>query len=113
MKVFVDTWAWVALVDKHDAYHDFAAKTYREQVLKETAFLVTSDYVLSESLTTLRPIVGHEKAIRWFSQMLEESENKILHLVMIDAQLLHKSFALLQRYADKPVSLLWILLLLS
>ena len=102
MKIFIDTWAWVALVDRRDTYHDDAVRTYRKHVLKETAILTTSDYVLSETMTTLRPIVGHPEAVLWLSKVLEEIERKTIHLVSMDIMLWRKAFDLLKRYDDKP-----------
>jgi predicted nucleic acid-binding protein len=50
---FFDTWAWVAIVDKDDQYHDVADKFYKKY-LSQNRIPITSDYVLSESFTLLR-----------------------------------------------------------
>jgi predicted nucleic acid-binding protein len=46
--IFVDTWAWVALADKSDAYHR-NAKAQHRKLLRTRRRYVTTDYVLGET----------------------------------------------------------------
>jgi predicted nucleic acid-binding protein len=50
--IFVDTWAWVALADKSDPYHR-KAKAQHRKLLRIKRRYVTTDYVLSETITYL------------------------------------------------------------
>ncbi len=60
--VFVDTSGWLALVLRNDQYHQSATAYY--QLLRSNKMpLVTSDYVLDETLTRLRYDAGLQTAI--------------------------------------------------
>jgi uncharacterized protein len=52
LKLFVDTWGWLALADRNDAKHGLAADCYREHT-KLSRRIVTSNFVLDELLTLL------------------------------------------------------------
>lgn len=66
--IFVDTGAWYALVDSDDADHTTAA----EFLAANTIPLITTNFVLSETITLIRYRIGH-KAARSFGQKLKES----------------------------------------
>ena len=50
--ILVDTWAWVALAVKNDQYYAAARREHRRQVKRRRRF-VTTDYILSETITQL------------------------------------------------------------
>ncbi|MBI3193705.1 MAG: PIN domain-containing protein [Ignavibacteriae bacterium] len=102
MKVFVDTWGWVALADRTDPYHKETERIYKSQILIESSIIITSDYIFSETLTALRTSIGHTEAIRWATQLMDEVANKTITLMGIDENIWHRAFHLLQRYSDKP-----------
>ncbi len=52
MKLFVDTWGWLALADRSDAKHKAAVNCYSERS-RFTGRIVTSNFVLDELLTML------------------------------------------------------------
>jgi predicted nucleic acid-binding protein len=52
LKLFVDTWGWLALADRSDAGHQAAARCYSERS-RLTGRIVTSNFVLDEFLTLL------------------------------------------------------------
>jgi predicted nucleic acid-binding protein len=52
LKLFVDTWGWLALADRNDAKHGPAADCYRERS-KLSGHVVTSNFVLDELITLL------------------------------------------------------------
>jgi predicted nucleic acid-binding protein len=102
MKIFVDTWGWVAVADKKDAYHQEAVNTYNAQVLSDENSLVTSEFVLMETITHLRQRIGHTRTMKWTNTVLEEESLGNVTIVDAEHSLWRKSFTLLQRYADKP-----------
>jgi predicted nucleic acid-binding protein len=61
---FVDTSAFVALVDRRDRNHA-AAKRILKAISRERRPLVTSTYVLDETLTLVRLKIGHGVAVRF------------------------------------------------
>ena len=50
--IFVDSWAWIALADKDDPYHR-KAKAQHKKLTRARQQYVTTDYVLSETITYL------------------------------------------------------------
>ena len=50
--IFVDTGAWVALEDKKDSHHAAALKFKKDLLITQTR-LITSNYILDETLTLL------------------------------------------------------------
>lgn len=61
-RVFVDTWAWVAWAATDDVAHTRVAALRRE-LQQQAALLVTSNFVLAESLTRLRYDAGLANAL--------------------------------------------------
>ena len=52
MKIFVDTWGWLALADRSDKGHEAAAECYAERS-RLRGQVITSYFVLDEVLTLL------------------------------------------------------------
>ena len=50
--IFVDSWAWIALADKDDLYHR-KPKAQHKKLTRARQQYVTTDYVLSETITYL------------------------------------------------------------
>ncbi len=61
--VFIDTWAWVALVVTDDPAHQ-RAEAALAKLRGQGALLVTSNFVLAETLTRLRYDFGLPAALR-------------------------------------------------
>jgi len=59
--IFVDTWAWIALADRSDAYHA-AAKTQHKRFQRGQRRYVTTDFVLSETITYLFDALSFSQA---------------------------------------------------
>jgi uncharacterized protein len=66
--VFVDTAGWMMLADGADSRHE-AARAFRDGWLEQRGLLVTTDFVMDETLTLLRVRLGLEAAESWWSQV--------------------------------------------
>jgi len=66
--LFVDTAGWMALADASDPQHE-AARTARDDWLRQGGMLLTTDYVMDETLTLIRIRLGLEAARRWWEQV--------------------------------------------
>ncbi|MHB1252639.1 MAG: hypothetical protein ACYCZ1_00555, partial [Candidatus Humimicrobiaceae bacterium] len=62
-KLFVDSSAFFALLDKNDIYHEKSLKFFNE--IKEKFYPFTSDFILSESFTLIRRKLGIEIAVKF------------------------------------------------
>ena len=70
--IFVDTSAWVALLDNRDGYHRRASEFQRELQKGAHGRLITTDYVLDESVTYLRLAAGVDQ-VKEFRRVIESS----------------------------------------
>jgi predicted nucleic acid-binding protein len=66
--LFVDTAGWMACADGADVVHA-AACTARDEALRHGRALVTTDYVVDETLTLLRVRLGLASAEAWWRQV--------------------------------------------
>ncbi len=61
MNLFVDTSAWCALFNTGDNHYPWAKELW-EKIVRDKIHLMTSDYILDETLTLLRVRVNFEAA---------------------------------------------------
>jgi predicted nucleic acid-binding protein len=66
--VFVDTAGWMSLADAADPAH-LGAMAFRDRWLQRGGVLVSTDFVLDETLTLLRVRLGLDAAERWWDQV--------------------------------------------
>lgn len=99
--LFVDTAGWMACADAADASHALAAEA-RNRALTDGARLVTTDFVIDETLTLIRMRLGMPAAEAWWQQI---SESRLLRWERIDAARFEAGRALFFRYSDKDFSL--------
>jgi len=66
--LFVDTGGWMAMADAADPAH-LASRRSRDELLRDGAILVSTDYVLDEALTLIRMRLGLGAAGEWWAQI--------------------------------------------
>src|SRR4030042_1504729 len=66
--IFVDTSAWIALVDKDDSHHKEAASSY-PSLLKNHRNLITSNLVIAETYIIILNELGHKPAIDFLEKL--------------------------------------------
>ncbi|MCF8069453.1 MAG: PIN domain-containing protein [Desulfobacterales bacterium] len=67
--VYVDTSAFYALIDRSDKYHK-SAKEIWEELLNYNVSLLTSNYIVSETMTLLQYRISYEAAKCWYKDIL-------------------------------------------
>ncbi len=95
--VFVDTSAWYALLDRKDLNHLAAARFVEQSAIP----LVTSTYVLDETVTLAKRHLGHAAAVRFGDRLWKE---EVARLVRISPEDEMRAWTLFTRYADKGFS---------
>ena len=101
--VFVDTGGWIAVAVGTDDHHTIAAFCYRD-LLARNMPLITSDYVLDETITRVRYDVGHRQAVE-FLELIEEAEKLgFLRIMHVDEDVLEAARDLFKRYSDQVFS---------
>ncbi len=66
--LFVDTAGWMACADSADPTHRRAASA-RDAALEEGKVLITTDYVIDETLTLIRTRLSLAAAEAWWAQL--------------------------------------------
>ena len=80
--IFIDTGFFKALVDGQDDFHEQAKKIW--QKLEEETDLITSNYVIDETLTVIRIKCGLKKALKFRDLLVENGQ--ILKIVRVMAE---------------------------
>ncbi len=66
--IFVDSSAWIALVDKDDSHHKEAASSY-PSIFKNHKTLVTNNLVIAETYVVLLKELGHKVALEFLERI--------------------------------------------
>jgi predicted nucleic acid-binding protein len=95
--IFVDTVAWLALVNKSEDLHD-AARAVRDQLIKQKTKLITSDFVVVEIANALARLPLRGVALKLID-FIKTSDT--VELVTITPELFEKAFQLYSSRQDK------------
>jgi uncharacterized protein len=100
-EIFIDTGAWLALVDRSDQFHTDATDIYRT-VLKQPGKLVTTNLIIAETYNLIHRHVGYTQAIKFL-----ESLRKTSRLIKVYANEVLDTEAeeTLRNYKDQDFSL--------
>ncbi len=98
--LFVDTAGWMMTADAADPQHR-RARDCRDEWLERGGVLLSTDYVMDETLTLLRMRLGLEAAERWWSQV--SGSSRVLWEA-VDAERGERARAWFFRWADKEFS---------
>ena len=98
--MFVDTAAWVAVADRSDKAGS-AVREARDEWLSAGGMLTTTDYVIDETLTTIRFRLGLDAAEAWWLQIDGSAR---LRIASIDEPRRDRARALFFRYRGKDFS---------
>jgi predicted nucleic acid-binding protein len=98
--LFVDTSAFVALVDKNDKNHSPATRLLKS-LSRARRPLITSTDVADEVVTLLCMRIGHAVAVRAGDAIFDSSWCRMLE---IDATLRESAWRLFKRYDDQTFS---------
>lgn len=99
--IFVDTSAWLALINKTDLLHA-KAKTIRDHLIESHSNLLLTDYILVEIANTFSRIPYRKTAIELIS-FIRFSENT--QVIGIDDNFFQKALELYSERLDKEWSL--------
>ena len=98
--LFVDTAGWMALADGADPAHA-AARTARDDCLRDGGALITTDYVVDEMLTLIRLRLGLHAARNWWERV---DSSRRLRWEWIDPARADKARTWFFKWADKSFS---------
>lgn len=101
--IFVDTSAFLALANEKDNKH-VAAKQFLEDIKNgkiRVKNIITSDYIIDETITRIRYSVGHKEAVEWGKDILA---SKVIEKIEIQKEIFGLAWELFQTYEDKKLS---------
>lgn len=98
--LFVDTAGWMACADAGDPAHASSCAA-RDAALEQGTLLVTTDYVIDETLTLIRMRLGLPAAKAWLDQIEASSRLRWEWIGMERAEKARKAFF---RFRDKNYS---------
>ena len=96
-RIFVDTSAWYAIIDKNDRDHKAAVKKVR--ILDRP--LLTSNYILDEILTLLKTRLGPSIAIPFGQKLWDQEVSALVRITEEDEE---KAWGMFRQYEDKGFS---------
>ena len=99
--LFVDTGGWLACADGSDPNHTRACAA-RDAALEAGQTLITSDYVVDETLTLIRVRLGIRAADAWWHQIDRSAR---LRWERVDSGRFEKARGLFSQFQDKDFSL--------
>ena len=101
--IFVDSGAWIALFNARDQHHTDARVIYSELGQKQTRIL-TTDYVLDESVTRLRYDSGYTAANRFLETIERAEGTNNLAVARIDESVFDQAKWLFRQYSSEKLS---------
>ncbi len=96
-KIFVDTAAWIALLNTSDALHQ-SAKQVMHQLQQQQAFLVTTDFVLLEVADALSAPTVRARTVAFISGLRQLN---VLQILPVSQVLLNQGWQLYSQRPDK------------
>jgi predicted nucleic acid-binding protein len=96
-RIFVDTAAWIALLNTSDALHE-PAKQVMNQLQQQKAFLVTTEFVLLEVADALSVPVGRAQTIAFINGLRQLN---ILQIIPVSQALFIQGWQLYSQRPDK------------
>ena len=95
----MDTWAWVALADRRDTWHQMAMESYLNH---KHSLRATSDYVLDETISLLFARLPFNQARQFVERIWTLQSQGRLSVIPISASRFRAAWDLRLRYRDKP-----------
>ncbi len=101
MKLFLDSWGWLALGDEKDPLHSAALRCYGER-RRVRGWIITSDYVLDETITRTFRRQPFQKAWAFMEALQESVAAGFLIIERVTEVRFQQAVELRRRFWDKP-----------
>jgi len=95
--IFVDSGAWIGLLNPKDQHHN-AAVTIYNRLKSQRAPIVTTDYVIDETITRLRYDVSHPAAVKFFDFINRIERQGLLTIVRINSSMFQEAQRFFRQY---------------
>ena len=102
-KIFVATTGWQAIIDKNSEYYKFATKYFCKLRDKEIP-IITSNFVMDETLTWVNEQIGHNEAVKVMELWQEAEDSNLMEVFVIDKKIEQEAREIFKRYSDYQLS---------
>ena len=102
--IFVDTGAWIALLNPRDQHHHDAVAVFND-LQQQRSRLLSTDYVIDEAVTRLIYDANHALAVEFLDRIELMEETGILTIAEIDKNVFEAAKALFRQYDSVRLSL--------
>ncbi|MCW1967193.1 MAG: PIN domain-containing protein [Anaerolineae bacterium] len=103
--VFWDSAAFVALINQRDTFNQ-QAKMLAFELGKQQAKLITTDAVLSETISGLSSVIWRATVTEMINRLQQSAKTNVVEIVHIDPTLWHRGWQLWKQRLDKDWSLI-------
>jgi predicted nucleic acid-binding protein len=100
-RVVVDTWGWISLADVREPRHADVVRTL-SRLWRRAGAVITTDYVLDETLTLVFKRLPTAKAKRFLSTIAAARKDESLTLEHVLSHRFDAAIELRLKFADKP-----------
>lgn len=97
MKLFVDTWGWVAVADRKDNGHEAATEIFRQA--RRSGGAVTSNFILDETFTLLFKRRPFEDAWHFTTDVVR---SPFIDIQEVTTVRFSRTIELRKQFSDKP-----------
>ncbi len=97
MKLFVDTWGWVAVADRKDAGHEAATEIFRQA--RRSGGAITSNFILDETFTLLFQRRPFEDAWHFTTDVVR---SPFIDIQEVTSARFSRTIELRKQFSDKP-----------
>ncbi len=101
-RIFVDTSAWIALLNKNEQCHLEAVDIYENRL--NAYVIVVSNFVVAETYTWLRKKTNSEIALSFLNCIKEKEKLNQLEVVYATIEIEEEASRLLDKYSDQLFS---------
>jgi uncharacterized protein len=97
VKLFVDTWGWVAVADRRDTGHKAATEIFRQA--RRSGGVVTSNFILDETFTHLFKRRTFEEAWHFTTTVVQ---SPFIDIQQVSKARFSRTIELRKQFSDKP-----------
>lgn len=95
--IFVDSFAWIAVINKSDNYHEISLRIL-EELLNKQAKLITTNYVVVETINALSKVEFRKTVINFIDKL---GKSPSVQIVKITDEIYNNAWTLYQQRMDK------------
>lgn len=101
--IFIDTGAWIALLNRRDQHHRDAVDVFND-LRKRQDRILTTDYIIDETITRLRYDTNHALAVLFLSRIELLVETDLLTISEINIDIFEEAKTLFRQYDSARLS---------